>query len=40
MAPPSKYTPEFREKAIQIALRSIKTISEVGRELGINPETL
>ncbi|WP_181690533.1 transposase [Streptomyces sp. NBRC 110611] len=25
---------------MQIALRSSKTISEVGRELGINPETL
>ncbi|MFJ5680761.1 transposase [Streptomyces sp. NPDC093097] len=40
MAPPSKYTPEFREEAVQIALRSSKTITEVGRELGINPETL
>ncbi|MEU3960427.1 transposase [Streptomyces buecherae] len=39
MAPPSKYTPGFREEAVQIALRSSKTISEVGRELGINPET-
>ncbi|WP_372409833.1 IS3 family transposase [Streptomyces luteireticuli] len=40
MAPPSKYTPEFREEAVQIALQSSKTVTEVGRELGINPETL
>ncbi|WP_102922547.1 transposase [Streptomyces noursei] len=40
MAPPSKYTPEFREEAVQIALWSRKAVSEVGRELGINPETL
>ncbi|MGH3801532.1 MAG: transposase [Pseudonocardiaceae bacterium] len=40
MAPPSKYTPEFRGEAVQIALGSSKTVSEVGRELGVNPETL
>ena len=40
MAPPSKYSPEFREEAIQIALRSSKTISEVARELDLNTETL
>lgn len=40
MAPPSKYTPEFREEAVQIALRSSKTISETARELDLNPETL
>ncbi|MGW6484842.1 IS3 family transposase [Streptomyces sp. NPDC055059] len=40
MAPPSKYSPEFREEAVQIALRSSKTISEVARELELNPETL
>ncbi|MEU1450585.1 IS3 family transposase [Streptomyces mirabilis] len=40
MAPPSKYSPEFREEAIQIALRSSKTISETARELELNPETL
>ncbi|MFD7170144.1 transposase, partial [Streptomyces violascens] len=39
MAPPSKYTPEFREESVRIALSSSKTISEVGRELGMNPET-
>ncbi|MFD7169919.1 transposase [Streptomyces violascens] len=40
MAPPSKYTPEFREESVRIVLSSSKTISEVGRELGMNPETL
>jgi transposase len=38
VAPSSKYTPEFREEAVQIALRSSKTVSETAREL--NPETL
>jgi transposase-like protein len=37
---PSKYSPEFREEAVQLALRSGKTISETARELGLNPETL
>ncbi|WP_327371806.1 transposase [Streptomyces sp. NBC_01217] len=40
MAPPSKYSPEFREEAVQIALRSSKTISETARDLELNPETL
>jgi transposase-like protein len=40
VAPPSKYSPEFREEAVQIALRSSKTISEVARDLELNPETL
>ena len=40
MAPPSKYTPEFREEAVQIALKSSKTITETARELDLNPETL
>ncbi|MFE5828171.1 transposase [Streptomyces erythrochromogenes] len=40
MAPFSKYSPEFREEAVQIALRSSKTISEVAREFELNPETL
>jgi transposase len=40
VAPPSKYSPEFREEAVQIALRSSKTITEVARELDLNPETL
>jgi transposase len=40
VAPPRKYSPEFREEAVQIALRSSKTISETARELELNPETL
>ncbi len=40
MAPPSKYSPEFREEAVQLALRSSKTVTEVARELNLNPETL
>ncbi|MFE2038463.1 transposase [Streptomyces scopuliridis] len=40
MAPPSKYSPEFKEEAVQIALRSSKTISKTARELDLNPETL
>ena len=40
VAPSSKYSPEFREESVQIALRSSKTISETARELGLNPETL
>lgn len=32
--------PGFQEEAVQFALRLSKTTSEVGRELGINPETL
>jgi transposase len=40
VARPSKYTPEFREEAVQIALRSSKTVSETARELDLNTETL
>ncbi|WKK24190.1 transposase [Streptomyces olivoreticuli] len=40
MAPPNKYSPEFREEAVRLALSSSKTVTEVGRELGMNPETL
>jgi transposase-like protein len=40
VAPPRRYSPEFKEEAVQIALRSSKTISETARELDINPETL
>jgi len=40
VAPPSKYTPEFREEAVQVALGSSKTVSETARELELNPETL
>ncbi|WP_408909714.1 transposase [Streptomyces luteolus] len=40
MAPLSRYTPELREEAVQISLRSSTTVTEAGRELGISPETL
>lgn len=43
MAPPSKYSPEFRAEAVQIALSALnanKTITETARELEVNPETL
>jgi transposase len=40
VAPLRKYSPEFKEEAVQIALRSSKTISETARELDVNPETL
>jgi transposase-like protein len=34
------YTPEFREEAVQPALKSGKSIAHVARELELNPETL
>ncbi|MEO3762971.1 transposase [Streptomyces sp. B8F3] len=40
MAPPSKYSPEFREEAVQLALKSSKPIAHVARELDMHPETL
>jgi transposase len=40
VAPPSKYSPEFREEAVQLALKSSKPIAHVARELDLNPETL
>ncbi|MFZ3475672.1 transposase [Streptomyces sp. 4.24] len=40
MARPSTYTPEFREEAVQLALKSNKPIAQVARELEVNPETL
>jgi transposase len=40
VAPPSKYSPEFREEAVLLALKSSKTVSEVARDLELNPETL
>ncbi|MGA5135331.1 transposase [Streptomyces olivoreticuli] len=40
MAPPRRYSPEFREEAVRLTLNSSKTVTEVGRELGMNPETL
>ena len=40
MAPPGKYSPEFRKEAVLFALKSSKTVSEAARELELNPETL
>jgi transposase-like protein len=40
VARPSPYTPEFREEAVQLALKSSKPIAHVARELDMNPETL
>lgn len=40
MARPSPYSPEFREEAVQLALKSSRPISQVARELDMNPETL
>jgi transposase len=40
VAPPSKYSPEFRGEAVQITLKSSKAISEVARELDLNSESL
>jgi len=40
VAPPSKYSPEFREEAVQLALSSSKPVSHVARELDMHPETL
>ena len=40
MAPPNKYSPEFRDEAVQLAVNSGKSVTAVARELGINSETL
>jgi len=40
VARPSPYSPEFREEAVQLALKSSKPIAQVARELEMNPETL
>lgn len=40
MARPSSYSPEFREEAVQVALKSPKPISHTARELEVHPETL
>jgi transposase len=37
---PSKYPEEFRRDAVELVLASQRTLREVGRELGINHETL
>jgi transposase len=40
MARPSKYPPEFRERAIRMARESQRSIAAVAADLGINHETL
>ena len=35
-----KYTPEFKQDAVNRVLRTGKSCAEVGRELGINPNML
>jgi transposase len=37
---PSKYPEEFRRDAVELVRSSGRTIREVGRELGVNHETL
>jgi len=40
MARPSKYPPEFRERAVRMVRRSERPIAAVARDLGIDHETL
>ena len=40
MSRPSKYSPEFRERAVRLARESQSSISQVARDLGMHPETL
>ena len=40
MSRPSKYSPEFRERAVRLARESQNSISQVARDLGMHPETL
>jgi transposase len=40
MSRPSKYSPEFRERAVRLARQSESSISRVARDLGMHPETL
>jgi len=40
MGRPSKYPPEFRERAVRIARQSERPIAAVARDLGIHHETL
>jgi len=36
----SKYSPEFRERAVRLARESERPISAVARDLGIHPDSL
>ncbi|WP_246421853.1 IS3 family transposase [Nocardiopsis mwathae] len=40
MSRASKYSPEFREEAVRIAIESGRPIAHVAKELGVNSETL
>ncbi|GAA5158804.1 MULTISPECIES: transposase [Amycolatopsis] len=40
MARPRKYSPEFREEAVRLALESERPVAEVARSLDMHPETL
>ena len=40
MSRPSKYSPEFRERAVHLARESQGSISQTARDLGMHPETL
>lgn len=40
MPRPSKYSEEFRRDAVELVRSSGRTLREVGRELGVNHETL
>lgn len=40
MGRPSRYSPEFRQQAVELVAASGKTVAEVARGLGINDTTL
>jgi transposase len=40
MGRPSKYSPEFREQAVELVRATGKTVAEVARDLSINDTTL
>jgi transposase len=40
MGRPSKFSPEFREQAVELVRATGKTIAEVARDLSINDTTL
>jgi transposase len=37
---PSKYSPEFKQDAVKLAVESDQPISQTARALGVNPNTL
>lgn len=40
MGRPSKWGPEFKAEAIRLVIEQNRKIAEVGRSLGVHPETL